>query len=483
MSLLELTESSLHKIDLPAIDWIGLREVSEITTERMVRDQRPEDNHRQTTHGVMIEVLNNGHFGYASTPDLSEEGLQAAAKKAYEQARVSAPYKTHSFTSAVRPSVKQNYKSIVKIPFDQLSAEQLNSELISITKKLKVSDKISRTVAFLRTVETETQLLSSSGAEAHQEISLLTVDFQATAQKGSEFQTRSDGGMRGRSRQGGWEFFHQSDLEERIDKVSRQALELVEAEQCPGFRGDLVVMPDQMMLQIHESIGHPLEVDRILGDERNYAGWSFVNLEDFGNLQYGSPLMNVTFDPTITNEFASYAFDDIGNPSEKVYLIKDGKLLRGLGSLESQARSKLRGTANQRASSWNRPPIDRMANINLEAGDTSFDQIIRSIEYGVLMESNKSWSIDDFRNKFQFGCEYARLIENGKLTKTFRNPNYRGVTVPFWTSLKQVGDATTQDYFGTPYCGKGEPNQIIRVGHGSPVCHFSNIEIFGGEGA
>jgi predicted Zn-dependent protease len=235
-----------------------------------------------------------------------------------------------------------------------------------------------------------------------------------------------------------------------------------------------------MMLQIHESIGHPLELDRILGDERNYAGWSFVKLEDFGRLQYGSPLMNVTFDPTIPEEMASYAFDDVGNPARREFLIEKGVLKRALGGLESQARSGVPGVANSRACSWNRAPIDRMANINLEPGASSMEEIISSVERGVLMESNRSWSIDDFRNKFQFGCEYAKLIENGRVTKTVRNPNYRGVTVPFWRSLKKVGDRSTTGIYGTPNCGKGEPNQIIRVGHASPVCLFENIEVFGG---
>jgi predicted Zn-dependent protease len=234
------------------------------------------------------------------------------------------------------------------------------------------------------------------------------------------------------------------------------------------------------MLQIHESIGHPLELDRILGDERNYAGSSFVKLSDFGTLVYGSPLMNVTFDPTVTGELGGYAFDDAGMPAQREFLIQEGLLLRGLGSLESQARAQVPGVANFRATSWNRPPIDRMANLNLEPGTSTFAEMIADIEYGVYMESNRSWSIDDYRNKFQFGCEYAKLIQNGQFVKTLRNPNYRGITNPFWRSLVKVGDRSTFGMYGTPFCGKGEPNQVIRVGHASPTCVFKNIEVFGG---
>ena len=197
---------------------------------------------------------------------------------------------------------------------------------------------------------------------------------------------------------------------------------------------------------------------------------------------YGSPLMNVTFDPSVSGEFASYRFDDGGNVATREYLIKEGVLLRGLGSKESQIRANVPGVANLRACSWNRPPIDRMANINLEPGGSSFEEMISNIESGVYMQSNRSWSIDDYRNKFQFGCEYAKLIENGKLTKTLKNPNYRGITNQFWRSLSQVGDRSTLGIYGTPSCGKGEPNQAIRVGHASPICAFDNIEVFGGAG-
>ena len=241
-----------------------------------------------------------------------------------------------------------------------------------------------------------------------------------------------------------------------------------------------MLAPDQMMLQIHESVGHPLELDRILGDERNFAGSSFVNLEDFGTLQYGSELMNIVFDPTVDNQLASYNYDDGGMPATKEHLIKDGVLLRGLGGIESQIRSGIEGVSNLRASSWNRIPIDRMANINLEPGVSTKEEIIGSIERGVYMESNRSWSIDDYRNKFQFGCEYAKLIENGELTKVVKNPNYRGITNPFWRSLSMTGNEDTYEVFGTPNCGKGEPNQVERVGHASPLCKFDKVQVFGG---
>jgi predicted Zn-dependent protease len=178
--------------------------------------------------------------------------------------------------------------------------------------------------------------------------------------------------------------------------------------------------------------------------------------------------MNITFDPTIKKELASYGFDDSGKKAEKEYIIKDGILLRGLGGTESEIRSSVPGVANFRASSWNRAPIDRMANLNLEAGHSSYDDIISSVENGVLMETNRSWSIDDYRNKFQFGCEYGKIIKDGKLTKTIKNPNYRGVSTPFWNSLSMVGNESTFEVHGTPNCGKTIPKRsaypsIVRI--------------------
>ena len=284
-----------------------------------------------------------------------------------------------------------------------------------------------------------------------------------------------------RSQQGGLEVLERARMSHWCEVLPVEVMQLLTAPNCPSGPRDLVLMPDQMMLQIHESIGHPLELDRILGDERNYAGTSFVTLDMFGKYQYGSPLLNVAFDPTRAEQQASYGFDDDGVPAEKVYVIRDGVLQRPLGSAFSQARANIGGTANARATSWNRPPIDRMANLNVEPGTSSLDAIIAGVEKGILMTTNCSWSIDDSRNKFQFGCEKGQLIENGKLGSFVKNANYRGVSATFWRSLSAVGDKATMEVLGTPFCGKGEPNQVVHVGHASPVCRFDRVDVFGGE--
>ncbi len=472
-------QKTLENLNISA-DWVGLRQVKETTVTRYMRDGKPQANGRNCTQGVMAEVMVNGQLGYCATNRLEQASIQAAAEVAYQQALASSKWAVHRFTQAVRPQALGKYHSHGGQSLNSFSAADLNHLLAQVCQSLKVSDKIVKTTALAQITESENYFISSNGSQVEQKYYLVTTDYAATAQDGNIVQKRTDNGMFARSYQAGMEVFDVETTLLRANQIGEQAVELLTAEECPEITTTLVLAPDQMMLQIHESVGHPLELDRILGDERNYAGSSFVKLSDFGQLVYGSPLMNVTFDPTVKGELASYAFDDGGTAANKEYLIESGILLRGLGSLESQARAKVAGVANLRANSWNRAPIDRMANLNLEPGNSSFAEIINSIEQGIYMQSNRSWSIDDYRQKFQFGCEYAQAIENGKITKTLRNPNYRGVTNHFWSNLIHVGNDSTREIYGTPYCGKGEPNQTMRVGHASPVCAFNNIEVFGG---
>lgn len=456
-------------------EWAGLRYSREITTHRSVRNDHPDKNESTIDEGVMAEVLVDGHFGYAATADLTPEGVARAFQRALASTAATSDHKVHAFSPEERPAAKGSFRSSRRQELEHTSLRDITDCLLAASKAMAASPLVVNRSAHAMLIQTDIHFLSSNGSDAHQNFDMVSLGLGATAAEGTESQTRSWN----RTGQWGGELFQVEEIEKEAKLVGAQALELLKAENCPAGRMDLILMPDQMMLQIHESIGHPLELDRILGDERNYAGWSFVKADDFGKLQYGSKVMNVTFDPTRENEFASYAFDDGGHRATREFLVKDGVLVRGLGSLESQRRSGIPGVANFRASSWNRAPIDRMANINLEPGTASLDEMIKNVKRGVLMQTNRSWSIDDYRNKFQFGCEYGQLIEDGKIVKTVRNPNYRGVTVDFWNRLAAVG--RTIDTHGTPYCGKGEPNQIIRVGHSSPPCLFQDVEVFGGQ--
>lgn len=456
------------------VQWAGVRHSSETTTQRVVRNDLPERNQSSLEDGAMCEVLVNGHFGYAATADLSLAGLQRAFDRAIATTIATSSHKVHAFNPQQRPKAVGNYRSSRVRSLDATSLGEITDCLLAATQAMKVSPLLVTRSASAFLVQTQINFYASNGSCTAQNFDVLDLTLSATAAEGLESQTRSWS----HTGQLGGEVFDKAHLAERGLTTARQALALLRAENCPTGTMDLILMPDQMMLQIHESIGHPLELDRILGDERNYAGWSFVKPADFGQLKYGSDLMNVSFDPGRAHEMASYDFDDGGNPATREMLIEGGVLKRGLGSLESQTRSGLPGVANFRSSSWNRAPIDRMANINLEPGTSSLDDLIGQVAHGVLMSSNRSWSIDDYRNKFQFGCEHGQLIENGKLTRVVRNPNYRGVTVDFWSRLAGVGSEDMA--YGTAFCGKGEPSQVIRVGHASPPCLFKGVEVFGG---
>ncbi len=468
----------LTDLVLPSeVEWIALREIHETVRSLTARNGRSESIATQMNHGVMVEVLVNGQFAYAATNTLTFSAIQAAAEKAVLLARQASVYKIHPFTKSVRPKAVGRYQSSFHQAMGSVSLKDLIDTLIAGTNALKISDKIVNAVANALIFERNSRMTSRDGSEIEQATLAIAVGLSATAQDGLETQTRTNGLP---CLQAGLEFLDRDKMCQEAQRISEQVLELLQAEECPSGLMDLVLAPDQVLMQVHESIGHPLELDRILGDEKNYAGWSFVQPADFGKLVYGPSILNVTFDPSVPSEFASYAFDDIGHKARREYLIQEGVLVRGLGSLESQERLKVPGVANMRSTSWNRPPIDRMANINIEPGSTSFKEMIGQVENGIYMETNRSWSIDDYRRKFQFGCEYARRIQNGQLTTVLKNPNYRGLTIPFWNQLRAVGDSSSLKILGSPYCGKGEPNQAIHVGHAVPACLFEKIDVFGG---
>jgi predicted Zn-dependent protease len=464
---------------VPSVDCWSLRLVSEATETLVVRDGVVQPPNLAQGRGAHITLMDRGGCAYAATSALTREGLRAACEQAL---RWLEPGRRHALVEAQqlpRPQHPGSYTSTVAVPWGAWSLAEKLDLLQDINRTLQAGDYIVDRQATLSRHRTGVVLLGDDGVTVEQTFHHIIPGYAAVANRGSQTQMRSGGGWRS-ARQGGLEQLADFNFPDGARQVAEEAIALVEAPECPEARADLLLMPSQMMLQIHESIGHPLELDRILGDERNYAGTSFVTPDMFGSYRYGSRLLNVTFDPGMAQEIASYAFDDEGTPAERSYLIREGILLRPLGSATSQVRAGMSGVANARACSWNRPAIDRMANLNLEPGESTFDELVSCIEYGVLMEANRSWSIDDSRNKFQFGCELGRLIVDGELRGLVRNPNYRGLSKTFWRNLAAVGDARSFEVWGTPNCGKGEPNQMIHVGHASPACVFRNVEIFGG---
>ena len=476
--MLEELEKRFRAI-APAADFCSLRFVEERDEQIVVRRDVLQPLSVETDVGVMITVVDGGGVGYGATSDLTASGLRRAAGQALRWARETAGHGVIDMCKVPRAHLRGAYETPVEVSWESMPLAAKIDLVRAECTRLKCHDRITDWEAGLWFTDQQTALVTADGERASQRFRVLLPSLSASANESAETQTRTFGGH-AYARQGGLEILAAVGFFDAAPRIASEALELLRAPDCPSGVMDLLLAPDQMILQIHESIGHPLELDRILGDERNYAGRSFVTLDMFGSYRYGSELLNVTFDPDRQGELASYAFDDDGEAAVREYLIRDGILRRPLGGLTSQARAGLSGVANARASSWNRPPIDRMANLNLEPGDVSLADMISRVERGVYLQTNCSWSIDDSRNKFQFGCEWGRRIEDGRLTTVVKNANYRGIAASFWRNLQAVGEPATLEMLGTPYCGKGEPNQGIRVGHASPACLFAGVEVFGG---
>jgi predicted Zn-dependent protease len=470
----------------PASDYWSARWVSETSEQLVVRRDVAQAPQRHRDAGLMVSVVHEGALGYCATSDLSEAGVRRAFSRALDLAKACAGRSVFDYRDAELPRASGGYRSPNDRPAAAWSLAQKFDLLHEVCASANVGRAIVDRTASLWTTHTEQLHLTPGGGRIEQVWDFIVPGITVVAGANGDAQTRSAAGQyNGFCQQGGLEVLERAGFAQDGPRVAREALELVHAPNCPEGTMDVILMPDQMMLQIHESIGHPLELDRILGDERNFAGTSFVTLDMFGHYRYGSELLNVSFAPDMPAQFASFTFDDDGAAASRQWIIRQGILERPLGGTVSQARARhlrpgIEGVATTRASSWNRPPIDRMANLNVEPGDASLPDMIASIDHGVLMRTNSSWSIDDSRNKFQFGCEYGRMIRGGKLAEVVKRPNYRGISSGFWRSLAMVGNADTFEVMGTPYCGKGEPNQVIRVGHAAPPCKFTGVSVFGG---
>ncbi|MBU2843859.1 MULTISPECIES: TldD/PmbA family protein [Acidithiobacillus] len=452
-----------------------IEESSKLTTS--VRRGVADAPEREILKAALITLGSGNNVSYASTTDLSESGLRRAITSAKSRAEALTAFRLMEMACWPTADQKGQWQSPTGA---EMSLKDRFDYMRALDAAMHTDTRIKNRQVVLTSMDRQRFFMHSAGAEQIQETQLCIPHMEATASDGHEAQSRS------------YRPYVQGSLNAETltaldftpvaaQRMAAEALELLLAPECPTGTMDIVLSPAQMTLQIHESIGHPLELDRILGDERNYAGWSFVKASDFGSLRYGSPLLNILFDPGEKGELAGYAYDDEGTPALPTYLIQNGILQRPLGGARSASRAGMEAVACARVCDPLRQPIDRMANINLQPGQSSFQEMIAQVEKGIWMDENRSWSIDQRRDKFQFGCEWGRRIENGTLGAWVKNPNYRGRTLSFWNSLAAVGNRDTYQIAGTPYCGKGEPNQAITVGHASPVCLFRNIETFGGD--
>ena len=322
-----------------------------------------------------------------------------------------------------------------------------------------------------------THFASSEGSDIEQSVVHTAGGIEATAVEDGEVQQRSyPGSFRGHFGQGGFEVIEAMELPEHAARTAEEAVALLSAPVCPAAVTTLVLDGHQVMLQVHESIGHATELDRVLGMEAAFAGTSFVSVSDAGKLRYGSDLVNVVADATGPGGLGTFAYDDEGVEAQRVDLISQGILTGFQTSRETAAAAGAeRSNGTMRAEGWENFPLIRMTNINLLPGEGTLEELISEVDDGIYMATNKSWSIDDKRKNFQFGCEIAWEISKGRLRRVLKDPRYVGITTDFWSSCDAVAGEQEWRVWGTPNCGKGQPGQTMRVGHGTSPARFRNV--------
>jgi len=422
----------------------------------------------QETEGIGVRVLVDGSWGFAGAGTLTDESAREAALRACVFARAAgggdrrqAPLapQTGSFETAVEIDP-------LSISLDEKIDFCLEAERGLARPEVKVAE------AFLHAQREHKVLVSSDSVDVEQEHVECGAGIDATAVGDGTTQIRSyPSAYGGLTAQAGWEYVLGLRLADEAPRVGEQAAALLTAPECPAGVMDVVIDAEQLALQLHESVGHPTELDRVLGFEAAYAGTSFLHPEDLGSLRYGSEDMNVIADPTTPSGLGTFGFDDEGVPAEPQAIVREGVLVGWMGSRE------VGFAGSMRADGWARMPLVRMTNLHLEPGDATLEELIAGVERGVYLETNKSWSIDDKRLNFQFGTQVAWEIADGKLGRMLRDATYTGITPQFWGSMDAVGNSDAWRLHGFTNCGKGQPGQSAHVSHGTPPARFRGVQI------
>lgn len=430
--------------------------------------------------GVALRVRVDGGWGFAAVNLHSdtEPDLRGLVQEAVNIAKASSAVQTQSWEMGLVEPVQASHKVVVQEdPFTVPVQERL-ALLQSAVKSMGDDTRIILARGNMEMRHEKKVFFSTEGSEIEQETTMTGAGISAMASDGKDRQIRSyPSTFGGNFAQKGYEWIRDMNLEETAPEVAEEALALLEAPQCPSATMTLILGGSQLALQVHESVGHPIELDRVYGTEAGFAGTSFLTPDTLGRLQFGASCVNLTADATIPGALGSFAYDDEGVAAQRIEIVKDGLFTGYLTSRETAARLGQRSNGTMRAMGWRYLPIIRMTNINLEPGDSSLDELIAGTENGVLMDTIKSWSIDDKRMNFQFGTEAGWLIKDGAIQGLVKNPTYTGSTVPFWNSCDGIADEKEWKLYGVPNCGKGEPTQAATVGHGVSYARFRNIKV------
>lgn len=443
-----------------------------------VRTGRVEGVESGESLGIGVRVIAEGAWGFAATSDLRPDGIRTAAREAVALARAAALTRGEPVQLSGVGTYTDVWTGPCEIDPFTVSLDDKIALLLAADEGLRSESLVRITSAaldFLRVRKifgsTEGSLIEQSYTESHGGI-------VAYALGDGEMLPRSyPNSHGGQAVQGGWESILALDLAGRARSISEQAAALLTAEPCPAESTTIILDGSQVALQVHESIGHPTELDRILGDEAAFAGTSWVGIPDLGTLRYGSEHVTVTSDSTVPGSLGSFGYDDEGVPAQRDTIVDRGILTGLQSSRESAAAIERTSNACMRADGWNRQPLVRMTTVSLEPGGWTLPDLIADTESGIYFETNNSWSIDDRRLNFQFACEIGWEIKDGKLGRMIKNPNYTGITPEFWGACDAVCDRDHWKVWGIPNCGKGEPMQVAHVAHGAAPARFRNVRV------
>jgi TldD protein len=453
--------------------------VMEIRTEAMsARNGVVEALDREERAGVGVRALIGSSWGFFAVPDVGSTAARRAGRQAAAVARASTLVAGKDLGLAPETPVTGHWESECREdPWSVGLAEK--GDLLQGVTRTMVDHGADLGEASLRTWDTRKWLVSSEGTKVDQHIVETGAAMSATAVGERETQRRSYPGIRGQYGTRGWELVRELDLPGNAARIAEEARALLAADQCPSSDvTDLILGSEQMALQIHESVGHATELDRILGWEAAFAGTSWLDLKQLGSLRFGSELMNITADATLPGALGSFGYDDEGTPAHPVDIVKEGIWVGTLSGRDSAALAGIdRSGGAVRADGFDRIPMVRMTNVGLLPGDHTLEEIVAATDDGILMDTNRSWSIDDKRLNFQFGCEIGWEIKGGKRSRLLKNPTYTAISPRFWGSMDMLGNRDEWTFWGTPNCGKGQPTQIGHTGHPAVPARFRRIRV------
>jgi TldD protein len=477
--LLELGRKAIEEANKKGASYADVR-IGDILDERLtVKKGVPEEVVLFQTNGFGVRVIVKGAWGFASSTDLTPKETLETTRKAVKIALASSKLKRKdALLAPVKPCKGKYSTPITKDPF-KIPLEEKIDILTSAERTVAAqSNLIKSSSAFYRAFRDNKLFMNSEGAEITQQITWCGGGLEGIAVKNGEVQRRSyPSSFRGDFSTAGYEFFESLALGDHGKEVGRELVQLLDAEKCASTETDLILTGEQLALQVHESCGHPTELDRALGMEADYAGTSFITPDKLGKLRYGSEHVNIVADAKVPGGLGTFGYDDEGTPAKQVYLVKKGLFIGYQTSRETAAELGLKeSSGGMRADSPTSLPLIRMTNINLLPGSWRSEEIIEDTKEGIFMQVNRSWSIDDRRLNFQFGTEIAWKIKNGSKEGMIKNPTYTGITPDFWGAC----DAVSKDDWkmhGTPNCGKGVPGQIMYVGHGCSTARFRKTRV------